>query len=197
MTVSKRLRYEVLRRDNHACRYCGAAAPEARLTVDHVIPVALGGTDEASNLVAACADCNSGKSSSSPGQPLVDDVAADALRWGAAMARAAAHLMSEYRQRTDLHDRFLAAWNGWTFGPELKRQTLPLPAGWRSSVDGLLAAGLPEELLHEAVDIAMGAQHVRADNTFRYMCGVAWRKVQALQEIAADIVTADDADGVT
>ncbi|MEU5976310.1 hypothetical protein [Streptomyces sp. NPDC047315] len=25
MAVSKRLRYEILRRDNHACRYCGAA----------------------------------------------------------------------------------------------------------------------------------------------------------------------------
>lgn len=29
MAVSKRTRYEVLRRDNHACRYCGARAPEA------------------------------------------------------------------------------------------------------------------------------------------------------------------------
>lgn len=23
MAISKRLRYEILRRDNHACRYCG------------------------------------------------------------------------------------------------------------------------------------------------------------------------------
>lgn len=26
MSVSKRLRFEILRRDNHACRYCGATA---------------------------------------------------------------------------------------------------------------------------------------------------------------------------
>ena len=26
MSVSKRLRYEILRRDNHACRYCEVAA---------------------------------------------------------------------------------------------------------------------------------------------------------------------------
>ena len=39
MAVSKRTRYEVLRRDNHACRYCGASAPDAKLTVDHVLPV--------------------------------------------------------------------------------------------------------------------------------------------------------------
>ena len=29
MAVSKRLRYEILRRDNHTCRYCGASAPDA------------------------------------------------------------------------------------------------------------------------------------------------------------------------
>ncbi len=88
MAVSKRLRYEVLRRDNHACRYCGAVAPDAKLTVDHVLPVTLGGTDEASNLVAACADCNSGKSASTPGAALVDDVSQDQVRWGRAMAAA-------------------------------------------------------------------------------------------------------------
>ncbi|AWN05089.1 HNH endonuclease [Gordonia phage Easley] len=39
MAVSKRLRYEILRRDNHTCRYCGATAPDVPLTVDHVVPV--------------------------------------------------------------------------------------------------------------------------------------------------------------
>jgi 5-methylcytosine-specific restriction endonuclease McrA len=39
MAVSKRTRYEVLRRDNHACRYCGGIAPDVILTVDHVTPV--------------------------------------------------------------------------------------------------------------------------------------------------------------
>jgi 5-methylcytosine-specific restriction endonuclease McrA len=62
VSVSKRLRYEVLRRDDHACRYCGHTAPDVPLTVDHVIPVALGGTDEPENLVTACKDCNAGKS---------------------------------------------------------------------------------------------------------------------------------------
>ena len=41
MAVSKRLRYEVLQRDNFTCRYCGAFAPFAVLEVDHVMPHAL------------------------------------------------------------------------------------------------------------------------------------------------------------
>ena len=58
MAITKRTRYEVLKRDNHACRYCGAVAPDVKLQVDHVIPVALGGTDNPDNLVAACVACN-------------------------------------------------------------------------------------------------------------------------------------------
>lgn len=74
MAVSKRLRYEILRRDNHACRYCGATAPQVKLNVDHVIPTSLGGNDKPSNLVTACADCNSGKTSSLPNAEPVSDV---------------------------------------------------------------------------------------------------------------------------
>ncbi len=61
MAVSKRTRFEVLRRDNFTCRYCRST--EGALTIDHVIPVALGGTDDPDNLVAACHDCNAGKGS--------------------------------------------------------------------------------------------------------------------------------------
>lgn len=63
MAVSKRLRYEILRRDSHTCRYCGATAPGVPLRVDHIVPVALGGTDHPSNLVTSCEPCNSGKTS--------------------------------------------------------------------------------------------------------------------------------------
>lgn len=65
MAVSRRLRFEVLRRDGHACRYCGRTAPEVQLTIDHVMPVALGGHDDLANLAAACSECNSGKGSTS------------------------------------------------------------------------------------------------------------------------------------
>jgi hypothetical protein len=80
MAVSKRLRYEILRRDNHACRYCGATAPGVKLNVDHVIPTSLGGSDKPDNLVTACADCNSGKTSSMPNAEPVTDVDQDTFR---------------------------------------------------------------------------------------------------------------------
>ena len=95
MAVSKRLRYEILRRDNHACRYCGAAAPSVKLNVDHVIPTSLGGNDRPENLVTACADCNGGKTSSLPNAEPVADVDQEAFRH-------AAQLRNEEKQRHDI-----------------------------------------------------------------------------------------------
>lgn len=83
MPVSKRLRYEILRRDNHACRYCGASAPDVKLNVDHVIPQALGGSDAPTNLVTSCADCNAGKTSSMPNAMPVADVDQETFRQAA------------------------------------------------------------------------------------------------------------------
>lgn len=53
----QRTRLAVLQRDYYTCHYCGQEAN----TVDHLIPISKGGTDEASNMVAACNKCNSGK----------------------------------------------------------------------------------------------------------------------------------------
>lgn len=55
------LRYKILKRDMFTCKSCGARAPEVELEVDHKIPVSKGGTDEESNLITRCMDCNRGK----------------------------------------------------------------------------------------------------------------------------------------
>lgn len=59
--LSKRERFEVLRRDDFTCQYCGRKAPEVVLEVDHVFPVSCGGGNEMENLVTACRECNRGK----------------------------------------------------------------------------------------------------------------------------------------
>jgi hypothetical protein len=59
--LSKKLRFEVFKRDSFTCQYCGKSAPEVVLHVDHIKPVKEGGTNDITNLVTACADCNLGK----------------------------------------------------------------------------------------------------------------------------------------
>jgi hypothetical protein len=55
------VRLRVFARDGYRCRYCGATARDARLTIDHHVPRAAGGTDEMDNLITSCAQCNLGK----------------------------------------------------------------------------------------------------------------------------------------
>lgn len=53
----------VFARDEHCCVYCGATED---LTVDHVLPISRGGTNDLSNLVTACRPCNSSKNAKTP-----------------------------------------------------------------------------------------------------------------------------------
>lgn len=60
-SLSKRVRFEIFKRDRFQCLYCGATPAQKVLRVDHVVPVVEGGGNEASNLATACFDCNAGK----------------------------------------------------------------------------------------------------------------------------------------
>ena len=60
--VSKSVRFAVLARDQFKCRYCGSQAGNAKLVIDHIIPVKIGGSSEFDNLITACEPCNQGKS---------------------------------------------------------------------------------------------------------------------------------------
>lgn len=62
-SISKRVRFEVFKRDSFKCQYCGASAPDVVLEVDHIHPVAKDGDQtDIVNLITACKGCNSGKS---------------------------------------------------------------------------------------------------------------------------------------
>jgi 5-methylcytosine-specific restriction endonuclease McrA len=62
--IRAQMRFRVLQRDNFRCRYCGRSgrAPGVVLHVDHVVPLAAGGTSTEDNLLTACEECNLGKS---------------------------------------------------------------------------------------------------------------------------------------
>ena len=59
--LSKKIRFEVFKRDKFTCQYCGRSAPDVVLEVDHIKPVAEGGDNDIINLVTSCFDCNRGK----------------------------------------------------------------------------------------------------------------------------------------
>ena len=66
-TISDKLRYTVLKRDNFKCCACGASPakdPSVELHIDHIIPWSKGGETSLENLQTLCSRCNIGKSNS-------------------------------------------------------------------------------------------------------------------------------------
>ena len=64
-TISDKLRYQVLKRDNFKCCACGASPaknPSVELHIDHIIPYSKGGKTIIENLQTLCSKCNLGKS---------------------------------------------------------------------------------------------------------------------------------------
>lgn len=56
ITRARRLR--IYDRDAFTCLYCNVPPPVEGLTLDHLLPRALGGSNKSCNLVTACHRCN-------------------------------------------------------------------------------------------------------------------------------------------
>lgn len=163
MSVSKRLRWEILRRDGYRCRYCGKTSADERIEVDHVIPKALGGTDHPTNLTAACHTCNKGKNSTAPDDSLVADVAKDADRWQS--------VRDEVSGKTTSNGSLIAAFND-SWPEEMWR-----PRDWANSVAIWLNRGLPLEALIGFIPRARAAI-----NPWEYLCGCAWKRIRSYDD---------------
>lgn len=53
------------------CHYCGKTFPPDDLTMDHIIPVARGGTSTKGNVVPACFACNQSKAAQTPAEQIL------------------------------------------------------------------------------------------------------------------------------
>tara|TARA_Y100000310_G_scaffold196334_1_gene196403 strand:+ start:5611 stop:6186 length:576 start_codon:yes stop_codon:yes gene_type:complete len=67
--IGAEVQWQVYCRDDYCCVYCSAVGGGSQrmvLSVDHFVPIELGGNDEMSNLVTACRRCNKNKGSQHP-----------------------------------------------------------------------------------------------------------------------------------
>lgn len=62
--IPETIRQEVRQRAKYLCEYCHASEQwqYIRFTIDHIVPLTQGGTDEVDNLALACFHCNRRKS---------------------------------------------------------------------------------------------------------------------------------------
>lgn len=184
--LSKRVRFEIFKRDRFACVYCGRTPPAVLLHIDHVHPLAAGGTDEAENLVTACADCNLGKAAkllSDVPQSLSDQVQDREER--AAQLRAFNELLMQLRQEEEETIAELGRYWFNSFVAENARDRWVFGVVRQRDIRGFLRTLAPTEIL-EAMDIAMKnlpakwwpPASFKDDGTWRYFCGVCWRMIR-------------------
>ncbi|MGK5083949.1 HNH endonuclease [Bdellovibrionota bacterium FG-1] len=56
------------------CYYCGQRVESRQLTMDHVVPLARGGTSTEGNIVAACRECNREKKLETPAERILREL---------------------------------------------------------------------------------------------------------------------------
>jgi len=188
--IPRRVRFEVLRRDNHACRYCGGTAPDVKLTVDHVIPRVLGGSDDPTNLVTACQPCNSGKAATSPDEHIIADVSSNQLEWARIAKDVAEMRRADFRAAMQLEADFERAWKEWTYGGD-PNETAPMDHDWRTTINTFHELSFEIEDLRYYIRIAMASKAERPSK-WRYFCGCCWAEIRRRQEIVQDVVAALD-----
>ena len=164
VSISKRRRFEILKRDGFACLYCGRKSPDVELHVDHVIPVAVGGTSNDDNLAAACSDCNGGKGAVPLGESPDPSLTARREELAAVLREA---------EDSDI-DLISECWRH-MFGSEPGyRETLRVFLK-RIDIDGIERA---MEIAHAKESSIAGAWS--SSQRFRYFAGVCWRKAREL-----------------
>ena len=185
MAVSKRTRYEVLRRDDFTCRYCRSKDNE--LHVDHVTPVSLGGDDRPTNLVAACKDCNLGKASVSPDTATLDHLDEQTIAYEKARAVVVARETKKAKAKRKVYRQVSEAWAASTSGYS------NMAPDWRTTVSTWMGRGLSVERIIEAIEIAGGKSHLPDSAIYPYTCKILWNWVSELEEQIGDEMQPDEA----
>lgn len=179
--ISKRVRFEVFKRDGFCCQYCGKHPPDVTLEIDHIVAVAEGGGSEEENLLTACFNCNRGKGAT----PLT--VIPKSLADKAAEIAEREDQIAGYRAIVQARiDRIESdAW-------EVVAVLLPLPKGeerltcrrdWLLSIKKFLERLDLHELL-EAAEIAMAKKPFHETTRLKYFFGVCWTKIKRMDGIA-------------
>lgn len=167
--ISTRTRFEVFKRDNFTCQYCGATPPAVILHVDHIVPVSKGGSNTKTNLATSCQRCNLGKSNIS-----LESVPQSLADQAAEIKEREKQLKAFRKIVKDQEDRIIKdAWQviHSLYGSECNQ----INRMYMASIKRFLTI-LP---LHEVTDAAEKSWQIRNDSArFKYFCAICWRKIK-------------------
>jgi 5-methylcytosine-specific restriction endonuclease McrA len=169
-SMSKKLRFDVFKRDGFKCMYCGAHPPGVLLHVDHIKPVADGGKNNIDNLITACEPCNLGK-----GARLLSSVPmdlsekAEAVKEREAQIKGYQSVMEGKRLRLDRE--------AWSVVHLLLPGVDTASRDWMNSLRSFIDK-LGVHDVTEAMEIALAKGFYSNNKTWRYFCGICWNKLR-------------------
>ncbi len=173
--ISKKLRFDVFKRDLFVCQYCGQAPPKVVLEIDHIQPVKHKGGDDADNLITACFNCNRGKAAIK-----LSAIPSTITEKAAKIAEAE----EQYKEYNKLLRRREKRINKEVDGiNEIYKSYFPgweLSQGFRVSVKMFiqkLGAYVVEEAMHKSCSITRLNVNSN-DDAARYFCGICWRTIR-------------------
>jgi len=177
MAISKKIRFEVFKRDGFACAYCGKTPPTVTLEVDHIDPKSKGGKDDINNLITACFDCNRGKKAI----PLTK--IPNRLSENLEILKEQEEQIKEYRKFLKKIDArinkdmdaidaiYTKAYPGWILSDSFRH----------GSLKNFLNK-LPFTEVKNAMEIATSRISKDKDKVIQYFCGICWNKIKALTD---------------
>ena|SRR3990167_9769336 len=172
MSISKKIRFEIFKRDEFKCVYCGKSPPSVILEIDHIQPQKDGGKDEINNLLTACFDCNRGKSHI----PL--DTIPQTLRDNLDVLKEKKMQMREYRKHLDSLNREVETMIDRV--QKIFQEVYPdkiFKSQFRSQIRNFIdLLGILET--EGSMRIATGKLWHDPDKCIKYFCGVCWRKIK-------------------
>jgi len=171
LSISKKIRFDVFKRDGFQCQYCGKTPPNIVLEVDHIKPKKRNGRDDIENLITACFDCNRGKG-------------ADELRVAPPQTEDKIKILKEkedqlkeyHRLQERIHkqiQRDIEYIDG-KFR-EFSNNKLQLSDYGKVQIRNLLRH-FSKHHIEDALAISWGKDYVPNDDKLKYACGVLWGK---------------------
>lgn len=169
--ISKSVRFAVLARDQFKCRYCGTDASSARLVIDHIIPVKVGGSSEFDNLISACEPCNQGKSANVLPMGLNDTERAKIQQEREYLIEIAKLAKKAERAKKRLRQTLVNKWCAEVGRDQMNRSVATMLVNFAEQHG-------PQEVM-DWIEIAIDRLGPQKDNNLaRYLCGIRKKRME-------------------
>lgn len=179
MSISKKIRFEVFKRDGFTCQYCGKHPPEVTLEIDHIKPKSKEGRDDINNLVTACFDCNRGKSNIelkqvpnklAENKEIIEEREKQYVEYHKLLAKIQKRINSEVNEVTNIFENYFSSR---TLTDSFKRTSVKM-------FIGKLGVFQVCDAMEIACDkfYSKSKSNSSSDYAIKYFCGICWNKIK-------------------